>query len=284
VVLAQTFNGLALGALFMILSSGLAMIYGLRGVMNFAHGALYTVGAYVAYEFAKISSFWFALIAAPLVLAAIGALLELGIFRRLQDRDHMEVGLITFGLALMIEPVVSTIWGHETLVVSPPSVLEGSVSTLGVDYPAYRLFIIAIGAVLAVALVLWLKYSAIGLNVRAASHDTETAAILGVNVDRVSLMVVCVGSGLAGLAGVLAAPYFSVEPSMGHSILITVLVVVVVGGVGSIGGAMVAGLGLGLFQTVGSIWAPELAVLVPFAVLILILVWRPAGLAGKRVA
>ena len=283
-IFAQALNGLALGALFMILSSGLAMIYGLRGVMNFAHGALYTLGAYAAYEVSRVSSFWIALVVAPAVLAVLGGVLELTILRRLQHRDHMEVGLITFGLALMIEPIIAKVWGTQTLAVSPPTVLQGSINILGTEYPVYRVAIIIIAGILGLSLVAWLRFSNVGLEVRAASHNTEAAAILGVNVDRVSLMVVCVGAALAGLGGALAAPFFSVEPSMGHSILITVLIVVVVGGIGSIGGAMLAGLGLGVFQTVGAIWVPALAVLAPFVALIAILIWRPTGLAGKRVA
>ena len=154
----------------------------------------------------------------------------------------------------------------------------------GTDYPTYRLLIIGIAAVLASALVLWLNRSRTGLYIRAASHDTETSSILGVNTDRVSLVVVCLGAALAGLAGTLAAPYFSVQPGMGQAILITVLIVVVVGGIGSIGGAMVAGLGLGVIQIIGNVYVPSVAVLVPYMLLIVVLLWRPTGLAGKRVA
>jgi branched-chain amino acid transport system permease protein len=144
--------------------------------------------------------------------------------------------------------------------------------------------IILIAAVMAAALVIWLRRSRTGLHIRAASHDTETSSILGINTDRVSLVVVCLGAALAGLAGTLAAPYFSVQPGMGQAILISVLIVVVVGGIGSIGGAMVAGLGLGLIQIMGNVWLPSVSVLVPYALLIVVLLWRPTGLAGKRLA
>jgi branched-chain amino acid transport system permease protein len=248
--LAQVLNGLALGALLMILSSGLALIYGLRGVMNFSHGALYMLGAYLAYEVTSQGlSFWLALILAPLGLAIVGAALELGFFRRLQRRSHIEVGLVTFGIALVID----------------------------------RLIVIVVAIAMAAALVLWLRNSRVGLHIRAASHDTETSGILGINVDRVSLVVVMLGGALAGLAGTLAAPYFSVSPGMGQSILITVLIVVVVGGIGSVGGAMAAALLLGLVQIMGNVWLPSVAVLVPYALLIVVLLWRPTGIAGKRV-
>jgi branched-chain amino acid transport system permease protein len=282
--LAQLLNGVALGALLMILSSGLAMIYGLRGVMNFSHGALYMLGAYLAYAVTTKTSFWLALIIAPLGLAVVGAALELGFFRRLQNRSHIEVGLVTFGLALVIDRIIVLIWGDDTYPVTAPEAINGTTSVLGTDYPTYRLFIIGIAAVMAIALVLWLNRSRTGLYIRAASHDTETSSILGVNTDRVSLVVVALGAALAGLAGTLAAPYFSVQPGMGQAILITVLIVVVVGGIGSIGGAMVAGLGLGIIQIIGNVYVPSVAVLVPYMLLIVVLLWRPTGLAGKRVA
>ncbi len=282
--LAQLLNGVALGALLMILSSGLAMIYGLRGVMNFSHGALYMLGAYLAYAVTTKTSFWLALIIAPLGLAVVGAALELGFFRRLQNRSHIEVGLVTFGLALVIDRIIVLIWGDDTYPVTAPDAINGTANVFGTDYPTYRLFIIGVAAVLALALVLWLNRSRTGLYIRAASHDTETSSILGVNTDRVSLVVVALGAALAGLAGTLAAPYFSVQPGMGQAILITVLIVVVVGGIGSIGGAMVAGLGLGIIQIIGNVYVPSVAVLVPYMLLIVVLLWRPTGLAGKRVA
>jgi branched-chain amino acid transport system permease protein len=282
--LAQILNGVALGALLMILSSGLAMIYGLRGVMNFSHGALYMLGAYLAYAVSTQMSFWAALILAPLGLAVVGVALELGLLRRLQERSHIEVGLVTFGLALVIQRVVVLIWGERTKAVDAPKAINGTTSVLGTDYPTYRLFIILIAAVLAIGLVVWLRRSRTGLYIRAASHDTETSSILGINTDRVSLVVVCLGAALAGLAGTLAAPYFGVQPSMGQAILITVLIVVVVGGIGSIAGAMIAGLGLGVIQIMGNVWLPSVSVLVPYALLIVVLLWRPTGLAGKRLA
>lgn len=280
---AQVLNGIAFGSLLMILSSGLAMIYGLRGVTNFAHGALYMAGAYVAYSVSTHVNFWAALIVVPIVLAVLGAFLELAFFRRMQHRNHIEVGLVTFGVAMVLERVIVLIWGERTLSVAAPAGLGGTTSILGTDYPTYRLLIIGIALALAFGLVQWIRRSDIGLHIRAASHDVETSGILGINVDRVSLIVVCLGAALAGLSGALAAPYVSVYPAMGISILITVLIVVVIGGAGSIGGAMVAGMALGIIQTLGSVWIPSLSVLVPYAALVVVLLWRPTGLAGKRV-
>jgi branched-chain amino acid transport system permease protein len=281
--IAQLLNGLALGSLFMILSSGLAMIYGLRGVMNFAHGALYMGGAYLAYSVTQNVSFWAALAIVPAALAVAGAVLELVFFRHLQNRSHIEVGLITFGIALVLERGVVLYWGEETLPVRAPDILNGTTNVFGTTYPTYRLFIVAIAVVMAVGLVLWLRVSTTGLHIRAASQDVETSAILGINVDRVSLVVVCLGAAFAGLAGTLAAPYFSVHPGMGLAILINVLIVVVIGGVGSLGGAMLAGMALGLVQVMGTVYAPSVSALVPYIALVAVLVWRPTGFAGKRV-
>ncbi|MGH3492637.1 MAG: branched-chain amino acid ABC transporter permease [Sciscionella sp.] len=280
--IAQLLNGVALGSLLMILSSGLAMIYGLRGVMNFAHGALYMAGAYLAYAVTTRLSFWLALVLVPLALAAIGAVLEIVFFRRLQGRSAIEVGLITFGIALALTRVIILIWGEKTLPVSPPGGLSGTASVFGNSYPAYRLLIIGIAILIAMALVGWIRSSRTGLYIRAASHDRETSGMLGINVDRVSLVVVSLGAALAGLAGTLAAPYVSLTPDMGSVILIEVLIVVVIGGIGSFAGAMVAGMALGIVQTLGSVWAPTFSVLVPYAALVAILLWRPRGLAGKR--
>lgn len=280
---AQLLNGVAFGSLLMILSSGLAMIYGLRGVTNFAHGALYMAGAYLAYSVSTHFSFWLALVVAPLVLAILGAVLELLFFRRLEHRSHIEVGLVTFGVALVLERVIVLIWGERTLAVSAPAVLDGTTSVFGVAYPTYRLMIIAVAVVLAVGLVWWLRGTRLGLHVRAASRDGETSSILGIDTDRVSLVVVCVGAALAGLAGALAAPYVSVDPGMGVAILVNVLIVVVIGGAGSIAGAMTAGMALGVVQTLGAVLVPSLSVLVPYIALVVVLSWRPAGLAGRAV-
>jgi branched-chain amino acid transport system permease protein len=279
---AQVLNGIALGSLLMVLSSGLAMIYGLRGVTNFAHGALYMTGAYIGYSVARHLDFWLALVLVPLALAAVGVLLELAFFRPLRNRSHMEVGLVTFGLALVTERVVVLVWGERTLSLDPPPGFRGTTSLLGVDYPTYRLGIIVVAAAMAAALVAWLGRTRTGLYIRAASQDIETAGILGVDVNRISLIVVSLGAALAGIAGTLAAPYISVDPSMGDKFLITVLIVVVVGGVGSVGGAMAAGMSLGVLQTLITVWSPSVSVLVPYVALVAVLLWRPRGLAGRR--
>lgn len=279
----QLLNGVALGALLMVLSSGLAMIYGLRGVANFAHGALYMLGAYLAFTVTERIGFGLALLVVPVALALVGVVLELVFFRPLQHRSHIELGLVTFGLAMMGERLVTLIWGEATLRVLPPEFLQGTTSIFGADYPTYRLAIIVIAAVMAAVLVVWLRFTTIGLHIRSASQDIETAAIMGIDANRVSLIVVSVGSALAGLAGTLAAPYISLNPGMGDVFLITSLIVVVIGGVGSIAGAMIAGMGVGIIQTVGAVYLPSFAVLLPYVLLVVVLLWRPQGIAGRKV-
>ncbi|WP_037144146.1 branched-chain amino acid ABC transporter permease [Rhodococcoides fascians] len=282
--LTQMLNGVALGSLLMVLSAGLAMILGLRGVTNFAHGALYMLGAYLAYSIAGVLGFWWALILVPLILALVGVVLEITLFRPLQSRPHLEVGLVTFGLALVIERVVVLVWGAQNKSLDPPEVFAGAWEFFGITYPAYRLMVILVAIALAGGLILWLRRSRTGLSIRALSQDGETASILGIDVNRLSLIVVSLGVGIAGFAGAVAAPYVSVDPNMGNLFLITVLIVVVVGGVGSIGGAMVAGMVLGIVQTLITDWAPVLAVCVPYVALVLVLLVRPQGIAGRRLA
>lgn len=283
-MIAQILNGVALGSLFMLLSSGLALIYGLRGVFNFGHGAIYMLGAYIAYAVASTTSFWLALIVAPLAIAVVGVVLEFVAFRPLRRRDHLEVGLLTFGVGMMIGPIVIWIWGSQTLPVAAPEIIRGTTNIFGTAYPTYRLFIVAVAVLVILGLVWWLQRSRMGLYVRATSHDHQTAGILGVNTDRVNLVVVAIAFALAGLAGTLVAPFQSVSPGMGGTIIVTVLIVVVVGGIGSIGGAAIASYGLGIIQTIVAVWLPSLTVLIPFIVLVLVLLIRPTGIAGKRLA
>ena len=203
---AQFANALALASLLTILASGLALIFGLRDVMNFGHGALYMLGAYLGYTVGKYLSFWAALVIVPLLLAAAGAVLELAVLRPLNRRSHMDVALVTYGLALIIGPAVHQIWGTVPLSVEPPDALAGSVNLLGTLYPSYRLFLIAVGFGTCLALAAWLKLTTSGMHTRAVSQQPHIARMMGVNTDRLSLFVVCRGTAFAGLAGVLAGP------------------------------------------------------------------------------
>ena len=276
------FNGLVYGALLIVMCSGLALIYGLRRVVNFAHGSLYMLGAYLGYTIAGHSNFWVALLAVPVIMAGLGVLLDRYGFRLLQDRDPLSVVLVTFGLLLIIEDVVLTVWGKNNFSVAAPEALSATIDLLGTPVPAYRIAVIGIGALVAVGLSLWLRNSKAGLFVRAASTDPVTTAMQGVNTDVLSAGVVGLGTALAGLAGVVAAPFLSLSPSMSSDVIIDSFVVVVIGGLGSLAGAFVAAMLLGMMQAIGAVYVPDLAALLPFALMVAILIWKPAGFAGSR--
>jgi branched-chain amino acid transport system permease protein len=281
--IAQFANALALASLLTILASGLALIFGLRDVMNFAHGAMFMLGAYLAYTISGLFNFWAALAIVPMLLALFGVALEYSVIRPLQNRSQMDVALVTFGLALILSQLVIKIWGTAPLSLPAPASLAGSIDLFGRPYPSYRIFLMVVGFGTCAALAGWLKYTRSGMHVRAVSQHPAVARILGVNTDRLGLLIVCMGSGLAGLAGVLAGPYLSVDPALGASILINCLIVVVIGGLGSIGGAMAAAVAYGLIQVLGSLLSPTLAVMAPYLLLLFVLLWRPQGFGRGRV-
>ncbi len=276
-------NGLVYGALLVICASGLAMIYGLRRVVNFAHGALYMLGAYIGYTLSTLLNFWFALLLAPLAMLLVGMLLDKLVFRPLQQRDPLSVLLVTFGLLLVIEDLVRALWGRGSLSIEVPQLLASSVDLFGTPTPLYRLAVVLLGVLSMLALWAWLRFARTGLYVRAASTDPLTTAMMGVNTERVNALVVGIGTALAGLAGVAAAPMLSLAPSMGGDVLVDSFVVVVIGGLGSLGGALISALLLGQVQAFGTIYLPALSSVLPFLMMIAILIWRPSGLAGNRV-
>ncbi len=276
------FNGLVYGALLIVMSSGLALIYGLRRVVNFAHGALYMLGAYLGYTVALHSNFWVALVAAPAIMAVVGVLLDRYGFRLLQDREPLNVMLVTFGLLLILEDLVVAIWGKGNYSIFTPELLNFSVNLFGHDLPAYRIAVLFTGLAVAVGLTLWLRFSRIGLFVRAASTEPVTTSMQGVNTDVLSAGVVGLGSALAGLAGVVAGPFLSLSPHMSSDVLIDSFVVVVIGGLGSLAGAFIAAILLGMMQALGAVYLPGVSVLLPFLFMIAVLIWKPSGLMGSR--
>lgn len=281
-MLIHIFNGLVYGALLIVMCSGLALIYGLRRVVNFAHGSLYMLGAYIGYSVAVQSNFWVALVVAPAVMALLGVVIDRWGLRLLQDRDPLSVVLVTFGGLLVIEDAVQTIWGKGNLSVATPAALAFTVDLFGTPVPAYRIAVIGVGLAVALGLTGWLRFSRAGLFVRAASTDPVTTAMQGVNTDALSAFVVGLGTALAGLAGVVAAPFLSLSPSMSSDVIIDSFVVVVVGGLGSLAGAFVAAMVLGLVQALGTVWLPDTSALLPFLLMVGVLLWNPAGLAGSR--
>jgi branched-chain amino acid transport system permease protein len=281
-MLIQILNGVVYGALLYLLAVGLVLIFGLREVVNFAHGALFMVGAYLGFSVAAAGYWWGGLLVSVIAMGAIGGMLDAAVFRTLRKQDPMVTVLVTFGLLLILETVVTAIWGKAYLRYPMPAVLSGTVTIAGSPFPVYRLFVIAVSILVAISLSAWLRFTRVGLYIRAASTDARVAAIQGINVDRLSLIVVGLGTALAGLSGVVAGPLLTLSPTMGSYILIDSFIVVVIGGLGSFAGAFVAALLIGQIQNFGAIYLPWAATILPFLLMVAILIWRPTGLAGSR--
>jgi branched-chain amino acid transport system permease protein len=282
-MLVQVLNGLVYGGLLYIVAVGLVLIFGLRRVVNFAHGSLFMIGAYVGFSAAAVGNFWVALIVAVVVLGVLGAALDVSVFRPLQRQDPIVTVLVTFGLLMVLEDLAQTIWGKGFRSMAIPDLLSGAVKIGGQDFPVYRLMVIVVAVMVAAGLSLWLRYSRIGLFVRASATDPVTTAVQGVNTDRVSMSVVAIGAALAGLSGTIAAPLLALSPSMGGYILVESFIVVVIGGLGSFSGAFIAALVIGQIHNFGVVYVPWAATMIPFLLMVAVLVWRPMGIAGNRV-
>jgi branched-chain amino acid transport system permease protein len=279
---AQAFTGLVLGGILVLMAIGLSLIFGLMTVVNFSHGALYMLGAYFAFTILGLTrSFWAALILAPLIVGTLGFLIERFLIRRLYGRSPDDPLLLTFGLSLVLVETVKLLWGKIGLTVDPPRDLAGAVNLGFMNFPVYRLFAIAVTAVVLVGLWLFLEKTNIGLVIRAGARDPLMVRALGIDLGRVWLLVFGLGITLAGLAGVLAAPMRGVYAEMGVEIIIECFVVVVVGGMGSLPGAIVAGLFIGEIVSLTTYFAPKLAEIVIFLVMAAVLLIRPSGLFGE---
>lgn len=278
-MLIQILNGLVYGGLLYIVAVGLVLIFGLRRVVNFAHGGFYMLGAYAGYAAALIFGFWGGLLAAIVILGLIGVLLDYGVFRPLQNADHMVTVLVTFGILLVFEDVVHMIWGADTLSVAAPWPFDGTVQLGEISFPVYRLLVIAIAVAVALGLTLWLRFSRAGLYVRASSVDALTTGMQGVNTERLSLTVVGLGTALAGLSGVIASPLLALSPSMGSTVLIESFIVVVIGGLGSFSGAFIAAIVVGLVHNFGIVYLPNVSSMLPLLLMVVVLILKPSGLA-----
>ncbi|WP_341892028.1 branched-chain amino acid ABC transporter permease [Variovorax sp. YR752] len=278
----QLFTGLALGAVYVLLAVGLSLIFGMLTVVNFAHGAFFMLGAYIGLLAAeKTGSFWMALLIAPVVVGAIGMLAERWLIRPLYGRGIDYPLLLTFGLAYMLVEGVRIVWGKAGLPFDTPEVLQGATNLGFADFPTYRLFVIGVVGALLVALWLVIERTPFGLVVRAGARDAVIVRVLGVDVSRVWLIVFGVGTGIAALAGVLAAPMQGVSPEMGTSVLTVAFVVTVVGGMGSLMGAVVAGLLIGAVESMAVLFFPEAAKVSMFVIMAAVLLVRPQGLFGR---
>ena len=279
-------NGLSYGLLLFLLSAGLTLIFGMVGVLNFAHASFYMLGAYLAYSLTHWLGFGAALLLAPLLVGGLGALFEVVCLRRVRRFGHMPELLITFGLSFVVLELVQALWGRSAVAYRVPVALDGPLFSLfGMQFPAYRAFIMALALAVLAALALGLR-SRVGLVIRAALAHSDMLQALGHNVPRVFTLVFAAGCALAALAGVLGGAAFVTEPAMAQAVGALVFVVVVVGGLGSLAGAFVASLLIGLMQTLAVAFAATspLAPLLPYLLMVLMLIWRPNGLMGSRQA
>src|SRR6267154_410999 len=281
--LIQCLNALQYGLLLFLVASGLTLIFGIMGVINLAHGSFYMVGAYLAFTLTQwTGSLWLALPLGVLVAAALGLLLEWLLISHLYHRDHLYQVLLTFGLILVFEELRSIIVGDDVHSVVIPAILGGSLPlTENLSYPVYRLFISAVCLALAAAMYLTIQKTRLGMMIRAGASNPEMAQSLGVNIRWIHALVFAAGVALAAFAGMIAAPVSSVFPGMGNQVLIISFVVVVIGGIGSIKGAFLGALLIGVADTFGKVLVPELAGVAVYLLMAIVLLFRPAGLFGR---
>ena len=281
-VMPQVFTGLVLGMLFVLLAIGLSLIFGLMTVVNFSHGALYMLGAYFTVFFLGYTrNFWAALLLAPLMVGAFGLLVERFLERRLYGRSPDDPLLLTFGLSLVLIETAKLVWGKIGLTLDPPRELGGAVNLGFMAFPMYRLFVIAVTAVVLIGLWAFLTRTNVGLIIRAGSRDPLMVRALGIDLNRIWLLVFGIGCALAGLAGALAGPMRGAYAEMGVTMVIESFVVIVVGGMGSLLGAVVAGLLIGQVVGLTTLFIPKAADIMVFMVMAVILLVRPSGLFGE---
>jgi branched-chain amino acid transport system permease protein len=300
-LLEQSLNGLQFGLMLFLLAAGLTLVFGIMDMINLAHGSLYMIGAYLAAVVASATgSFLLAIGAAIAGAALIGMLLEIALLRRLYVRDHLSQVLATFALILVINEVVRIVFGSQALTLNPPQALSGPIELLpDFTYPAYRLAIIAVGLTVAVLLYLLVAKTRVGMLVRAGASNREMAQAMGVNVSRLFTFVFAIGAGLSALAGAMLGPLLAVEVGMGESILILAFVVIVIGGIGSIRGALAGAVLVGVVDTLGrtllpmslravlppavaGALGPALASILIYVMMAAVLFWRPQGLFPAR--
>jgi branched-chain amino acid transport system permease protein len=286
VLVRQTLAGISNGMMLFLISAGLSLIFGVQRILNFAHGTLFMMGSFLAVSLSSVLGdggfpFLVILVVSMLVLAALGFLIEWVLLRRVYNAAHELQLLVTFALVFILGDVVKLIWGNEDRSMTAPSLLSGSSHLLGVTFPTYRLFLICSGVFVAAALWLLLHKTRWGILIRAASNDRLILGALGVNTRWLYSSVFALGAALSGLGGALAAPALSVGPGLHVQVIIDAFVVVVIGGMGSVVGAMIASLLVGVINAFGVLAFPDWSVVLTFALMAVILVFRPWGLFGS---
>jgi len=281
-LLSQLFNGINLGLLYVLMATGLTIIMGTMGVVNFSHGILFTFGAYFAYSIAAKFGFWAALLLAPVLVGGIGMIIERGLVQRVYGKDPLYSLLLTFGLAMSLEEVVRIGWGTTGLPFSPPDFLNSFVDLKIMFYPLYRLAVFGVILLLIAALWFFLERTTMGKIVRAGIQDSVMVGILGVNTKALFSLVFGLGAFLAGLAGVLSAPMSGIMPTMGDNVVMPSFIVIILGGVGSFYGSVIGGLLLGIIVAMCIQFVPAVAELSMYLVMAIVLLVRPRGLFGEE--
>ncbi|MFQ5614237.1 MAG: branched-chain amino acid ABC transporter permease [Anaerolineae bacterium] len=278
----QLTNGVVFSLLLFLMAAGLSLIFGLMDVVNLAHGTFYLLGGYVGLTILRwTDSFWLALLITPLVVGGIGLLLELTLLRRLYLRGHLDQVLFTFGVALIGTDLMRWTWGAYVESVPPPALLSGQVDVMGIAFPVYRLTMIGLGLLIAAALWLLLERTRIGAIVRAGVSDAQMVSGLGINIQAVFAGVFATGTALAALSGVAAGPIVSLYPGLDFEILILAMVVVVVGGLGTLKGAFWGSLVIGMADTFGKSLLPQFSIFVIFVIMAVVLLVKPSGIFGR---
>ncbi len=286
VLARQTLAGVSNGMLLFLISAGVALIFGVQRILNFAHGVLFMVGAFVAVSLSQflgqsLAMFALVLVGAVVMLALLGAVIEWGLLRKIYSAPHEFQLLMTFALVFIVSDLVKLVWGNEDRTMSSPELLSGSTNALGVIFPTYRLFLIATGVVVAIALWFLLHKTRWGRFIRAATDDRAMLGALGVNTRWLYTTVFALGAALSGLGGALAAPVYSVGPGLHVQVIIDAFVVVVIGGMGSVMGALVASLLVGLINSYGILAFPGWSMVFTFVCMAVVLIVRPWGLFGS---
>ncbi|MEO8715457.1 MAG: branched-chain amino acid ABC transporter permease [Acetobacteraceae bacterium] len=281
-ILFNVFNGVIIGLFYVLMALGLAMILNLSGVINFAHGNFLALGGYFAFVLIPYVGFWVALIVSPLIVGVIGLILERTIIRPLYSRDPVYSLLLTFGLAFIIQDVCRTVWGPNGLPLTPPASINQPISSQFFFLTGYRVFIIAIVVLAVAALFSFLRYSRMGMRIRAGTLDLETVAALGINVRLLRSFNFGLGIFLAGLAGVLAGGQIGLNPNMGDDLLLPAFIAIIVGGVGSLIGTLIGGILIGVAAALTTVFYPAGSEVVIYLIMILVLLVRPRGLLGEE--
>lgn len=283
VLFGQLLLGIINGAFYAMLSLGLALIFGMLRVINFAHGAQYMLGAFLAWILLEYFGlgFWWSLILSPVLVAGIGAVIERTLVARTYRLDHLNALLLTLGIALLSEGIVRYGFGNAVRSYPPPEQLEGVINLGFMVIPIYRAFVVLSSLCLCIAIWLSIEKTQLGAYLRASTEDAVLVQLFGINVPRLMTVTYALGAGLAAIAGVLAAPIYQVSPLMGHDVIIVVFAIVVIGGVGSMLGSIVTSFALGILEGFTKVFLPEATAVVVFLIMVVVLLVRPSGLFGR---